>query len=179
MPPLEIILSHENTLAEARNLGAAKATGDWLVFLDADDALDSKYIEAMSRRIDEVGGGDYLIQPATLGVVDGVDDDFAVLIPARTDISSGNWMVIGTAVRRDTFVRVGGFMDLPCWEDWVLWTMCIISGSKCTTSPEAIYRVTVTANSRNNPSPSDVAYVMASYKGMFANADTRTDGYTE
>lgn len=148
---LEVIKSHEDTLHDARNNGAEKASGEWLIFLDADDQLDYRYIESMSNRIVELDNADYLIQPATLGVTNGVEDDFPVVIPAKSSIYIGNWMVIGTAVKRDTFRRVGGFSDFPCWEDWVLWAKCVHSGSSATVASDAIYRVTVNQNSRNNP----------------------------
>jgi len=152
----EIIMSHEDTLHDARNFGAERASGDWLIFLDADDQLDSRYVECMSDRIQELGDGDYLIQPATLGVVDGVEDDFPVLIPPKPSISVGNWMVIGTALKKSTFKRVGGFKDLPCWEDWVLWSDCIFTGSEPVTAEKAIYRVSVNPDGRNNPDLSEV-----------------------
>jgi len=154
--PDSLILSHADTLHEARNNPVKSLTSDWLVFLDADDQLDYHYIKSMRDRSIEIGNEDFLIQPSTLGVQNGIEDDFPTFIPER-DIQLGNWMVIGTAVKRDTFLRAGGFPDLPCWEDWALWAQCVHNGASTTIAPGAVYRVTVNKNSRNNPTRSDAA----------------------
>lgn len=146
----DVYYNHCDTLHEARNLGAEQAKGDWLVFLDADDELDYSYIEEMHRVIlDEGYSRPWLVQPHTLGVQGGKEDPHAVLIPKRNLIDA-NYLVIGTAVRRDQFLRVGGFRDLPLYEDWDLWLRCVMDGAKVTSSL-AIYRIHVNDNSRNMP----------------------------
>lgn len=147
--PAQVVIYHGDTLHDARNQGANLATTEWLVFLDADDGLDPHYIEAMLA-----GDGD-LRQPATLGMYDdGHYDDTPVVIPAKASILDGNWMVIGTMVRREMFLDVGGFRDLPAWEDWDLWIRCIRAGATLGVVPEAIYRVGVNAHGRNSIEPS-------------------------
>src|SRR5688572_819436 len=68
----EIIPMYADNLQAARNEGAERASGNQLVFLDADDELDPAYVEAMESK-----EGD-LKQPSTLGVVDGKEDDYPV-----------------------------------------------------------------------------------------------------
>lgn len=138
----EVILSHEDTLSEARNNGAKKASGEFLIFLDADDELDSRYVEMMLT-----GTGD-LRQPSTLGVSDGVEDDAPVLIPRR-DLFISNFLVIGSMCRKSIFEQVGGFNELPALEDWDLWIRFALAGARITSVPEAIYRVHVSRFSRN------------------------------
>lgn len=133
-----------STLAEARNKGAQTCCSDWLIFLDADDELDFHYIEEMLK-----GEGD-IRQPSTLGVVDGVEDDYPVLIPPHAGgMLAGNHLVIGCMVRRELFLMAGGFRELPILEDWDLWIRCVLEGAVVSTCPEAIYRVHVNPNSRN------------------------------
>lgn len=152
--PHEVIHIHGATLEEARNQGAERASGEWLVFLDADDELDPGYIRAMSPM---ATSEKRLLQPATLGVYpDGREDDHPVMIPAKKSIFEGNWMVIGTAIRRDQFLALGGFASLPAWEDWHLWIRAILDGAKPIPVPEAIYRVMVRKNSRNDLPKPDV-----------------------
>jgi hypothetical protein len=131
-------ICHSSTLAEARNRAAAKLETDWLIFLDADDELDERYVESMLA-----GDGD-IRQPSTLGVYsDGTEDDYPVLIPPKSNLLIGNHLVIGSMVRSDLFFEVGGFQDLPILEDWDLWIRCWLAGAKIGVAPEAIYRVHV------------------------------------
>lgn len=148
--PLEVIHFHDkHNLCNARNSGAEMASGDWLIFLDADDALDSRYIEEMLSDVDD----STLRQPSTLGVYpDGSEDDEPVLIPERSLLKS-NYLVIGTMCLRSEFMAVGGFdPELPVLEDWDLWIRMWKNGSKIGARPEAIYRVGVNPNSRNSNS---------------------------
>lgn len=153
LQPANIHMVHASDLATARNLGAKKAETEWLCFLDADDLLDSKYLESMQESIDSIDGKDYLIQPSTMMKKDGNILKFPHLIPAR-NIYDGNWMVIGTLVRKDSFLEVGGFSDQwPIYEDWDLWIRCVRGGSKYITQEKAIYIVNVNEGSRNNQDP--------------------------
>lgn len=141
--PHAVILSHGASLQEARNAPGLGADTEWLIFLDADDELDPYYVEAMM-----VGEGD-VRQPATLGVVDGIEDDYPVMIgPGRT-LLERNHIVIGAMVRTDLFRAVGGFDGWPVLEDWDLWLKCWRAGAEFGQVPEAIYRVHVNPNSRN------------------------------
>lgn len=139
---------HGDTLHEARNQAAEWAAGEWLAFLDADDELDVGYVEAMAAATEQAGPGDWLLQPATLGVVDGHDDPFPVVIPPKPLIE-GNYLIIGTLIRRDQFLRLGGFREWPIYEDWDLMLRAWLDGAEVLTVPEAIYRVHVTPGSRN------------------------------
>ena len=150
--PHEVIVSHQDTLQAARNAGAEVARGDWLCFLDADDALDRNYIAAMSNAVSrcEVEGGYWLIRPATLGVyADGATDAEPVVIAERP-LLDGNFMVIGTLVQRELFEAVGGFHDLPYCEDWDLWIRCWKRGARFASEARAVYQVMVRPDSRNN-----------------------------
>jgi len=144
----EVFYNHGETLHEARNLGAEQAQSEWLCFLDADDELDSGYIQAMTRATEHLEG-DWLIQPSTRGVVDGVEDPFPVLIPPKPLID-GNFLVIGTVIRRAQFLRIGGFHAWPLYEDWDLWLRAFLDGAAIRHAEDAIYRVHVNPQSRNN-----------------------------
>lgn len=142
VPAADVVLSVADTLRDARNRPALAAETEWLCFLDADDELDPRYVEAMLA-----GTGD-LRQPATLGIVDGKEDAFPVVIPTKP-LLDGNYIVVGAFVRRKIFESAGGFIELPAYEDWDLWIRCWLEGAVITTCPEAIYRVHVLPDSRN------------------------------
>ena len=143
---------HADYLHEARNLAANQCKGDWIVFLDADDELDSRYLESMTEKIDSLDSDLWLVQPATLGIVDGREDPYPVVIPSKRSITDGNWMVIGTMVAKSVFTSVGGFAYFEMYEDWDLWIRCMKFGCKTTVCKNAIYKVHVRNDSRNNQS---------------------------
>lgn len=138
----------------ARNTGLRSLDTEWVIFLDADDELDPGYIEAMLE-----GPLSDINQPSTLGVhEDGHEDDEPVLIPERP-LWDGNYIVIGAMARRQLLVDVGGFRDLPAFEDWDLWARCWLAGATIGACPEAVYRVHVRANGRRNVMSSGNAHV--------------------
>jgi glycosyltransferase involved in cell wall biosynthesis len=148
-PAHEILHHHAESLQDARNGAAAAATGEWLCFCDADDELDERYLEAMTTVAADLDGP-ALIQPATLGVYDGGRTDaHPVMIPAKP-LLDGNFMVIGTLIRRDQFERLGGFDDWPVYEDWDLWIRAWRDGAQLCASSAAIYRVHVNVTGRNS-----------------------------
>lgn len=151
--PADVTRVHGSSLHEARNEGARLANGRWLCFLDADDELDGGYLEAMERATQEHWhfnmAPEFIFQPATLGVVDGKEDDAPVLIP-QANLLERNYLVIGTVVRKDPFLRLGGFDDWPILEDWELFIRFFLDGATTVKVPEAVYRVHVNMESRNN-----------------------------
>ncbi len=52
LPALEIVVSEKASLPLQRNLGAKHATGEWLVFVDADSVLMPYFIERAHRYIE-------------------------------------------------------------------------------------------------------------------------------
>lgn len=134
----------KDDLCVARNKGARRARGEWLIFLDADDELSPGYVKAMLA-----ADGD-IRKPATLGVVDGVEDDEPVMIP-KTDLLKRNHIVIGAMVNKFKFLQAGGFQPgLKALEDWDLWRrMVYFHGATVTEVPDAVYRVHVREGSRN------------------------------
>lgn len=151
---------HGATLQAARNAAAVEpyapdwhrdlaGTAEWLCFLDADDELDPGYIEAMAVATEGLDG-DWLLQPATLGVYpDGREDAHPVLIP-RKPLLDGNFMVVSSLIRRSQFERLGGFADWPYCEDWDLWIRAWRDGAQFKAVPGAVLRVHVNPNGRNN-----------------------------
>lgn len=145
-PATAVVRSHGANLGHARNMGGLQSKSKWLIFLDADDELDIRYVEHM---MDAVGDAD-LYQPSTLGITDGVEDDYPVLIPPKQSFMEGNHLIIGTMIRKELFVEAGAFdPELPVLEDWDLWIRCALAGGTIKEVPEAIYRVHVRPQSRN------------------------------
>lgn len=149
----EIVRYHGVDIREARNTGASMAGADnpveWLIFLDADDELDDRYVEEM---VAIAATGEYdLIQPATLGFHDwdGHVDETANVIETH-DFFQRNNLVIGTMARKSLFEEVGGFDDWYVLEDWALFIKLVVAGARVGVAEKAIYRVHFMENFREN-----------------------------
>ena len=154
----EVILIYERdmTLAEVRNAGAAKATGEYLLFLDADDQLAPGFHDAMQAALAEQGPGEYLLTPA---IQYGEPKYFSTpRFWPECEIETGNWMVIGTVVPRRIFELVGGWDEYELYEDWAIWAKCLREGPTIVKVPEANYLAWVSAGSRNKSSQKKFRY---------------------
>lgn len=136
-----VIHRHRLSLAGARNDGAAEAGTEWLCFLDADDELAPGYFDAMAAASADLRG------PAVT-YIHGTREDPPKLWP-ECDLRDGNYLLIGTLVRKAMFKAVGGFKTWPLYEDWCLWQRCAKTGATIELVPEAIYRAHVRSASRN------------------------------
>lgn len=136
-----VIAVHGETLAGARNAAANIATTEWLIYLDADDELEPGYADALMA----AGGG--LRAPAVSFVTD--HQTTAPITLEHRDMDVINCCVIGTAVRREQLLDVGGWWDEPAYEDWSLFRRCWLDGATITHTPEAVYRAWLRPDSRN------------------------------
>lgn len=145
---------HGPTLASARNQAAQHATTEWLLYLDADDALTPGYLDAMS-----LAYGDLRAPVLELHYPD------KVVRPDLTgrDIERTNPCCIGTAIRREMLLACGGFPDFPAWEDWALFLRAARRGATITHVPGAVYKATVRPKSRNTDIP-DAAHLYAAIR---------------
>lgn len=155
------------TLAQARNHAARAVTADWLFFVDADDEIEAGYVTAMNRAYFE-GAATLEWAPLLVPSVRYVHADPiapGVQIRGRAEEpripQEGQWprlneCVIGTGIRRDLFLRLGGFRELPSLEDYDLWLRAYDAGSRLVYVRDAVYRANVNPEGRNrDQSPYD------------------------
>lgn len=140
--PYEVIAEHQSdgTIASSRNALAEEASGDWLLYLDADDELEPGYVEAMKAAHDQESPDEpLLLTPAVRHVKKG-RPGAPFFFDRGISLRQDNWLVVGTLVRKDLFLEVGGFGDYPHgFEDWSLWSKCFRVGAKVVKVPDAVY----------------------------------------
>lgn len=138
----DVIHYHGNTLAEARNLGAAQSDAEWLCFLDADDALEEDYLNILLA-----GEGD--LRVPRLMFVEGHKEPYEPFDLTKRDMNAGNPCPIGTLIRKEMFMDVGGFQEYPAWEDWAMFQRAWMLGADVV-HHDAIYFASYRDESRNN-----------------------------
>jgi len=150
-----VLLRKENGgEASAKNAAAARARGDFIAILDADDVYLPGRLAALGELARARPDLDILTTDAYL-VANGVtvrnnyDDAWRFEVDnQRRAILEGNFVFGHAAVRRTRFVEHGGFDESIRWTtDWDLWLRMILSGSAagCVDEPLALYRLRETS----------------------------------
>ena len=149
----EVVMHHEQdgTRASSLNNGANRTTGEWIVFLDADDEFAPGYVGAMRRALEQntSDGTRVLFTPAVQQIRRGRPRK-PFFFP-ECDFTTGNWIVIGTMINRAFFTELGGFRDHPHGlEDWNMWARAVRAGATVRKVPDAVYRAHVNPKSKHH-----------------------------
>jgi rSAM/selenodomain-associated transferase 2 len=109
-------IAGETVRARQLNRGAAAATQETLIFLHADTLLPEGAVAAVedARRAGAVFGGFRIAFPER-----GLEK-VAALINRRTSLTRAPWGDQAQFLRRETFLAIGGYPDLPIMEDYEL-----------------------------------------------------------
>lgn len=172
--PHEVIVKHHKrgTIASVRNACARKATGEWLVFLDADDELAPGYLDAMVFAAEKHRrqGEPILLTPIVQRILRGrsAPPSFYPEVPLLT----ANWLVIGTMLRRDLFLKAGGFGEYPHgFEDWALWAKCAKLGARVVKVHQAVYRQHINPRSKHRLGWKDRKWQVSTHLAVQADLD--------
>lgn len=110
------VIEGERMRARQLNRGAEAATGDALIFLHADTILPNGAPEGVRFALENgyVFGGFRIrfLEPG-LGLA-------AWAINTRTALTRAPWGDQAQFIRRDTFLRLGGYREIPIMEDYEL-----------------------------------------------------------
>lgn len=155
--------SPDGTRASSLNIAAAGTTGDWLIFLDADDELAPGYIGAMRRALEQHPDGKVLFTPAVQQIRKGRPGN-PFFFP-ECSLETGNWLVIGTMVSSALFNEVGGFHEHPHGlEDWNFFARCVRAGARIVRVRDAVYRAFVNPQSEHHKLQRRRAEYMEAYE---------------
>ena len=130
---LRYVRRENGGLAAARNTGTAASGGDWLLFLDADDALAPNALKSLSRTAEDSEAGvvyGFVLQRHMRDVDAQLHSrPYAVGDPPAPAKANFWWTSISTAgsalIRRSLNEAVGGFDEsFPQVEDCEYWLRC-------------------------------------------------------
>lgn len=157
-----LIVVHQENKGEgaAKNAAARVASGDYIVFLDADDVYLPTRIEALGEAASRRPDLDILVTDASIEV-DGrtVRRAYDATWPFEIDdqrrgILERNFVLGHAATKLQRFVEIGGFDDtMRTVADWDLWMRMILEGSHAGLIPEPLARYRVRTGSLSTDTP--------------------------
>lgn len=132
-----IIYQKNKGVSAARNAGAQRATGEWLVFLDADDKLRPAYIERCLGGVED----SYIIGTGQQNF--GLSNDISIPLkePTFNNFCGINRIHCASMHRTDVWKTIGGFDETICfgYEDWDYWLRAQLAGFSITTISDVLF----------------------------------------
>lgn len=124
---ISIILPKNLGVAKARKMGVRMSTGKLLLFVDADDKLAPDFIQQCGRQIAKCD-----IAYPNLLLFDGdqpnkLKDSPARLLP-KYILGKTCSIPVTSMMWRKVYEGLGGFRELPVFEDWDFWIRALCKG---------------------------------------------------
>jgi glycosyltransferase involved in cell wall biosynthesis len=129
-------------LSATRNAAAARVETEWIVYLDADDWLDTRFVERGERWLDRHPGLDVLTTDMTV-VRAGRRPFVAKAMVPRSwpGLLRRNSIVQTSFIRRAMVGALGGYDTALEFEDWDFWIRALKAGYRVGRLPGAhVYR---------------------------------------
>lgn len=124
---LSIMIPKNRGVSYARNIGFRISTGKTVLFLDADDKLAPDFLEQCGRVIAKSD----IVYPNMLYFGDLEINQLKEApknITPEYIIGRKLEIPVTSLMHRDVFESVGGFKDLPVYEDWDFWIKAMRNG---------------------------------------------------
>lgn len=137
--PVKVINQVNKGLSSARNTVIMNATGDYILFLDADDVLLDNCVERILETINATNAD--VISPSFKTF--GTSNETIILManPTIEDFKTGNRIGYCSAVRTSVLKEVGGYSPRMThgYEDYHLWFNLLTLDKKFVTIPEVLW----------------------------------------
>jgi glycosyltransferase involved in cell wall biosynthesis len=149
-PRVKVISQANRGLPAARNAGTAASAGEIVCFLDSDDLLMPRYLEAVRSVFTHDPGVDFVYTDAwtfddrTRRIREHTTAHYqrpprpvpADALAMFRELVARNFMIVPVAVRREVLVAAGGFDEtMTSVEDWDLWLRLTASGHRGAEAP--------------------------------------------
>lgn len=157
---------------KARNFGLAKSTGEYVVFLDADDYFHDDFLEKMQQKMEtnpdlamvycdreNIGDPNILKELGLNTSWEACDFDYNLL-------TRGNYISLPSLIRRDKF---NGFdEDINRFQDWEAW-LTLLKNSRAERIPEKLFSVRFHSSNKTLKVDGDIERIKILAKHKFFN----------
>ena len=156
-----ILINQENSgVCAARNNGIIKASGEYILPLDADDRIADTYIEKAVSILDQNPDIDIVYCEAEFFGT-GQNKKWNLKPATLSNMLIQNRIFPSGVYRKSKFLEVGGYkkeMELGC-EDWDFWLSIIETGAKVYQIPEVLFYYRKQQNERTKQSLRPINYL--------------------
>lgn len=136
---ISIILPKNVGVAKARDIGVRMSTGKLILFVDADDKLAPDFIQQCGKAIAK--GAD-IAYPNML-LFGEVERNKLVTskanITAKYLLGTKIYLPVTSMMWRKVYDLIGGFRELPIFEDWDFWLRAFAAGFKFKRANSLLY----------------------------------------
>jgi glycosyltransferase involved in cell wall biosynthesis len=179
-PRIRLLLQQNQGVIAARNNGLVQAATEWVIFLDADDALEPRYVERTLEAAHSVGGQAVAFIYTDARLVGASQGVLRSRRFSRTLLLLGNYIYNTCLLRRAALTEVGGYDPAfsRSHEDWDLFLRLVERGYRGVRVAEPLFRYRRhVAVSRNINTPAEytstVELVIARHPGLYRRALSR------